>query len=45
MIGRLQLRCNKVLLEPANGIFIMELGIYNERTRHGYERYDHTDPS
>ena len=38
MIGTLQSRCNKVLLEPANGIFIMGLGIYNERTYHGQER-------
>ena len=43
MIGTLKPRCNKVLLEPANGIFIMKLGIYNERIHHGYERYDHTD--
>ena len=28
-----------MLLEPANGIFIMGLGIYNERTYHGHERY------
>ena len=43
MIGTLKPRCNKVLLEPANGIFIMGLGIYNERTYHGHERYEHTD--